>query len=453
MNDFERFEEPGNKPASQAISRSGHGFWSWLIVLLGIALYLLIPVWTGAQTRHDNDFKHIYLGMQALLEGDEPYSADSLLLQAQRHGMANESLNPYVYLPFTGLALGFLAPLPVRAASLVWFALNNVFVLLSAWLIAATLFGRRRLLAFGLLLLALALSHPLLRNLTAGQLNAPLLLCYAGAFALLRRGRPASAGAVLGFAAMFKIAPGLFLLYLLLCRQWRALASMAATCAVLGVVSLLAVGLDVHKDFLPLLAQMGYGHSSWEQYGATFWKDPWNQSPNALLTHLLVKGNGVTQPWMQLSQAAANHATVAVSALLFGAYLVAALFAWRSDKETHEGQTRRFSACDEALFQATIALTLLLPSLMWDHYLMQLLLPAAWLVSFGLATRRHWGAGLALAALVLTELPWGYDSPAWRQSWGVWLMSMKLFPALLLFALACAASILAAKSPRKIAQE
>jgi hypothetical protein len=408
-----------------------------LALSVGIALYAATQVALPLRGLHSNDFKHIYLGMQALTEGSEPYTAESLLLQAHRHGLGNAALNPYVYLPFTGLCLGFLKPLPFPAAAHAWFWLNHLMAIGAVWIVSRSLFRFRADReqwaghALGLLLIALALSYPLLRTLTAGQLNCVLLLCLAGAYLALASGRDALAGAILGFAAVFKLAPGLFLLYFLLRRRWRALGAMTAVCAALLAVSLLAVGWSVHLDFLPMLSQMSYGRSTWQEHGATFWKDPANQSLNSFFTHLVVSGNGLTDPWVEWGQTAANRMTALTTLALVAAYVIAAL---RRDPARQEAGRDSLTDQDSAVYMATILLSLLVPSLMWDHYLVLLILPTAWLARTLAGARCPGWAVLVVVLYALTAVPWRHDSPRFQFGGGVPLMSMKLFPTLALYA-------------------
>lgn len=398
---------------------------------------------TAYRTLHCNDFKHIYLGMQALASGDEPYSPASLVVQARRHGLQNADLNPYVYPPFTGLSLTFLAPLQFEAAAHVWFLLNLVFTTVSIWLIAWSLCAGmkdepRRCgigVLFGLVMLAIGLNHPYIRTLTAGQLTCVLLLCQSAAFAALRSRRNALAGGILGFAALFKLTPGLFLFYFLLRRRWHALASMAAACVILLGISLAFTGREIHARFLTILPQMGYGHSVWEEHNATFWKDPWNQSVNSFMTHIMVSGNKVASPWLAMSQQTANRLTIIVSALL------CALFIWcvKSQKRTGVAGDE-MTVADEAGYMGAIALALLLPSLMWDHYLLLLVLPASWLACY-YGLRRRWMLLAVVCVLYgAASAPWHFDSPLFQAGWAVPLMSMKLFPVLGMYVMCCGAA-------------
>jgi len=375
--------------------------------------------------------------MHAVWEGRDPYVAQSLLSVAQDHGLGHAALNPYVYLPFTGLALGFLRPLPFEKAALVWFALNHIFLLVSIGVWAQILHemtSRRRSYLFwlNLNLLAVAISHPLTRTLTAGQLNLVLLLCYVLAFHFAFAQRQFLAGGLLGFAALFKIAPGFFIIHWAWVRRWRVCAAMIVTLVVLSAVSVALAGWRPHADFIPMLRQMGYGKSTWQEHGATFWKDPWNQSINALLTHLLVEANRVTSAWLNLSQNTANIFTTLSSLLLCACY---AVVGWRFIKRRAFLPPDEAVQVEQALYHAALLLTLLLPSLLWDHYLVFLLLPATWIIALATQQRRPSLAVLSALAYFITAIPIRFDSESFRSGYGILLMSAKLYPTLFLWAL------------------
>ncbi|PKO14643.1 hypothetical protein CVU37_14205 [candidate division BRC1 bacterium HGW-BRC1-1] len=434
-----------NEPLPRSRNR-----WALLLIVVAFAFYIPLQIILPLRGLHGNDFKHIYLGMQALTEASEPYSPQAILLQASLHGFRpGDNFNPYVYLPFTGLAMAFLKPFTFPVASLVWFALNHIFTLAAAWFMATGLFvspdekQRWRSLLFGALVLVLALNFPLFRTLTAGQLNCVLLLCLAAAFNTFMRQRDLTAGAILGFAAMYKLAPGLYLLHLALRRRWRALVSMFATCATLGVISIAAVGWSIHLDFLPMLKQMSYGHSTWEEHNAVFWKEPANQSINALATHLLVSGNGFTNPWLELEQRHANAVTKVITFALIAAY-IAAVWPCRRADITPQPDSRR----EAALFHTVLLLALLIPSLMWDHYMLLVLLPVAWLFVDSLRQHCHLRATIILLLFAATAIPWPFAAPENTSGARILLMSMKLLPTLGLYALC----LLAAK-PHRIAPQ
>jgi len=406
---------------------------------------------------HSNDFKHLYVGMRAILSGVDPYTAPSLLRVATECGLGDAALNPYVYLPFTGLVLSFLKFFPFHTAAIVWFFANQVMVLLSGYLLARNLVESfpefRKPESFrvivGLYVVAMAFSHPLSRNLTAGQLNCVLLLVYLLAFRALQARQDELGGALLGFGAMFKLSPAVFMLFFGLMHRRRALIAMVLCMLTLGLLSIAVVGARMHLDFLPVLRQMGYGRSTWEEYGATFWKDPWNQSINSLWTHLVVAGNGVTVAWWPGNQSTANTVTWCSVALLLGLYIWVGI---RVAKARRWGQpigsptTTDLSIAEGNFYQATVVLSLLLPSLLWDHYLVQSMFPFGWLLAHAWARGKYAQFGILVVALLGSLAPWPYDFESFRTGWGIVLMSVKLYPLLVVYVIALRDAVSAAKT-------
>lgn len=396
----------------------------WVVALF---LYAWLPGWTAWHGMNNNDFKHLYLGMKALLDGISPYSFQALHHQAALQGHRQIALNPYVYLPFTGHALSFLAPFRLEQAAAVWFFTNHLFTAGVVWILSS-LWPRQRWRAAGLLTLAFAVSIPLVRTLTAGQLNMALLFMICLAWRYLHNNRPKTSGAILAFAALFKLMPGIFGLYFLMQRRWAAAASMTLVGLVLFLLSTGLAGLATTLEFLPVLQQMGYGKSTWPEV-FSFWDDPPNQSLNSFFTHILA-ANDHTTPWVNLGQTAANLATILVVIILLAVYLIRT---WRSSQPRHEQSP--LTPADDHAYAATLLLGLLIPSLMWDHYLVMTILPVALLIRDSLAARRYLITASAVLCYAIICLPWPFSHPAFQHGTGTLLMSLKLWPTLALFGL------------------
>jgi len=396
-----------------------------ILFLAGLGTYLYFPVAMLWGRLSSNDFKHIYLGMKALLDGISPYSIQALHHQAALQGYQQISLNPYVYLPFTGHAMAFLAPFNLEQAVDVWFIVNHLLVFGSI-LIMSQMFQGFRIGAAGLLLLALAFNVPLYRTLSAGQLNLALLFMMSLAWYLMRKDRDRWAGAVLAFAALFKLMPGVYALYLLMRRKWTAAMAMAITGAFLFALSTAAAGLSTSMEFLPVLMQMGYGKSTWPHV-FSFWDDPPNQSINSFFSHIMTNSEH-SRPWLAIGQTSANTATWIMTLALISLYL------WLT--ATRSGNVSKgFTLKDEAAWCATLILGLLIPSLMWDHYLVMLIFPVAWLVKASIAYQRPVTGSITVLCYIVTCLHWNFESLSWRSGPGIILMSIKLWPTLILFGL------------------
>jgi hypothetical protein len=169
-------------------------------------------------------------------------------------GELMESLDPYQHLrhvraypPFFGIAFfpfAVLWPIPF-AGSALFFTVSFIFALAAAWCCSAwcneggtagapgPAHGR-----FGVFALVFILLAPLaLDVMVRCESDMLVLFPVAAAFYWLLRGeKKFRAGALLGFAAAFKVLPGLFGVYLLLTRQWRALGGMIFAGVVCTVV-------------------------------------------------------------------------------------------------------------------------------------------------------------------------------------------------------------------------
>lgn len=403
----------------------------WVLAVLLAACYLwrqALPLLGDGGTgiagivSHQNDFKHIYIGTRLLAEGLSPYDAQNIFAMAEQFRAEDPRFGgvlPYVYLPFTGIVLRPFAALPFAKAAVAFMLLNHA-LLIAGLALGALAGGMRR--GPWPLVLALALcafDAAVMRQNNAGQLNAVLVFSVAAtAFGIARGWHPAAVGFAAAFGAMFKLTPGILLLWFLLRRDWQRAAWMAGWCAAMLLVCIGIAGWRVHVDFLPLLRSMGYGKSTWAEFGQAFWRDPYNQSFNAFWHRLVVErtGSGIT-PWINGSAALANGLTWLCS------LAVLASVAWRGWKPS-AGSARELAL--------PLMASLLVPSILWDHYLVQALLAIA-LLWAGCGVR---GKALLAASAAIISLPVALDAEVFRSGFGLLGMSMKLIPALAIFAVA-----------------
>ncbi|HNY27374.1 MAG TPA: glycosyltransferase family 87 protein [Candidatus Sumerlaeota bacterium] len=205
-------------------SRPAQAAWGWRALfwaaVVGYVWVMLVGPLRSEPFRgslHGNDFKHLYLGAWMLPRGMDPYDEKQLFAVGNQRGF--QSLNPYVYPPFTGLVVSPLGLMDPYDALRVWFGVNHLLFLSGLALTVWSLGLGRRWEGWAVAMLLAAFSSPLYRTLTAGQLNCVLFFCYAAVFALLKRRRNAGAGAVAAFAFLFKLAPGILLPYF----GWQAI--------------------------------------------------------------------------------------------------------------------------------------------------------------------------------------------------------------------------------------
>jgi hypothetical protein len=236
-----------------------------LVQLFRLAVFIAAPQETGystvpsseLETRH-SCLSAYFVAAQAADSGANIYD-DTLynrpddngkgIRKARRIGPFNidvfEYPPPFLALPRT---LRWIVPDFLRFRML-WFGINGAVVLLAFLAVARRLgpaAGTRALLLSPLAWVAL----PTLSNLQKGNVHALVIALSMIALLLFERRQPAAGGALLGFATVSKLYPGMLVVFLLARRQWRAVAWTAALGAVFCLWILLDLGWAPYASFL-----------------------------------------------------------------------------------------------------------------------------------------------------------------------------------------------------------
>ncbi|MBN1515783.1 DUF2029 domain-containing protein [Candidatus Sumerlaeota bacterium] len=378
-------------------------------------------------TIHNNDFKHFFLGAVLLKRGGNPYHYENLQ-QARRDFGIDSGINPFVYPPFNGIAMWWLTPSDVKPpsfrqfsdAATLWNRMQYVLLALSAACILLLIGDEKFWLKLAALLGVLAFSWPLTRTITAGQVNMVLLAVYCAAPLLLRWRLIPGAGILAAFGAWYKLAPGALLFYFCARRRWWSAIWFVGAAIVIVLLALLLVGARVHLDYWPLLRDMGYGKSTWAEHSMEYHLEASNQSINSFLLHAFSE-NAVknpankTTPWVNLGAGAANGLTYAVAlALLAGM----AWLTWRLSKVREDDAGAPYDAPERLAYSLWIFVSLLIPSLMWDHYCL-LLLPAQMFMLDAILRMERRGAafGFSIAAWLIAAILIDWKFPFAVASW------------------------------------
>ncbi|MGN9778700.1 glycosyltransferase family 87 protein [Micromonospora sp. H33] len=140
----------------------------------------------------------------------------------------------FTYPPFSALLLRPFALLPLGATVAIFTLLTILAVVVTTrWLVGPVIARHHLPRVFTLtvaVLLVLAVESTR-ETITFGQINMLLVVLILAdlLFAVPRNGRWAGVG--VGLAAALKLFPGIFIVYLLACRRWRAAAVASATAA------------------------------------------------------------------------------------------------------------------------------------------------------------------------------------------------------------------------------
>lgn len=404
--------------ARSPYSQMFYAFQILLLVLFGY-LYWQNQVSSVLANFHGNDFAHNYLAADLLTKGGNPYDRDQLLMAAQLHGIPQT--NPYVYPLFVAVLFIPLTLFNFVTAKIIWFILNQIMWFSVLGLTVSRFPKALKQMGFILGLGMSALYYPMARTLTAGQLNIFILFVLVLAWYFYQKSNKWGAGICLCLATVIKLFPGLFLIYLILKKQWKTLGAALVLIGLLFAGGLLAWGPKPFIEYTKMVQSMNYGQSVWQDGGEVFHVSPANQSIHALIFRTLTP-NPETIPWSQSPWLAKWLSTLTALIVL----IIGLGAAW----ENH------CPGMENIRISSILLTALLIPSLCWDHYLVYVL----WVLLVILLTlcehqklSQGWITLIAIIT-IWTAMPFNFWSPAHRAGNGILWMSFKMYPMVIIWA-------------------
>jgi alpha-1,2-mannosyltransferase len=162
----------------------------------------------------------------------------------------------FTYPPFGALVLRPIAWFSLPAVNVGFSAISVIlFAVVLWWLIrpVAERHGWPRWLAFGLAFVLGTGLETIRDAFTLGQINFLLWALVGFDLLVLLPRRSRLAGVGIGLATAIKLFPGIFILYLLVCRRWRAAAVACGTAAAATLIGFL---VDAHDSWVYFTQQM-----------------------------------------------------------------------------------------------------------------------------------------------------------------------------------------------------
>ncbi|SEG77148.1 alpha-1,2-mannosyltransferase [Nonomuraea solani] len=219
-------------------------WWAWAVVALAVAA-AVAPLVHGWLTNPDDqrlvDLDVYRTGGQMLLEGRPVYDYFTPAPQ----------LLPFTYPPVAAMLAVALAGMSWETAQWVWTAGIYVALAVTVGFSFRQVLGRESLRkyvpwAFGLLMVACAYLMPIRDQVRFGQVDILLVaLCLADCVAK----RPWwPRGFLIGLATAVKLTPGVFLIHLLITKQWRTFFMAVFAAAVLTLLPFAVIPQDA-ADF------------------------------------------------------------------------------------------------------------------------------------------------------------------------------------------------------------
>ncbi len=223
---------------------------SWIerVALLMAVAYLGLHTVPRAWTKLNTDFPNYYLTARLARESyDITRVYEWIWLQREKDHRALDipAVGMIPITPFSTLVIWPLTVLPALAAKHVWMIANLVILIPLCWFIhSLTGLLYRRIALF------LAFSLPLQRNLLFGQFYIFLLVLIVAACWCYVKEHYVISGALIAVAAACKVFPVLLVVLYLQRRNWRAVASFAATGIGAAGLSIAVFGWNLHRTYL-----------------------------------------------------------------------------------------------------------------------------------------------------------------------------------------------------------
>jgi alpha-1,2-mannosyltransferase len=311
-------------------------------ILLGLSSVFTHALEYRGEERFSKDFAIDYSSALALRNGDDPYVPIKELVSRYLHAppdVVERNVLPggNWHPPFKVVSTIPLTFLPYQAAGVAWLLLCAACVVWAIVLLGRELGWKLRpSLAAGVSALAIPVVQI---DLSAGNVNGPLLLLLVATWRYARRGTELRAGATLGTAAAVKLFPAFVGLPLLASGRRRAVVMGAAVTVVLTAAGVLIAGGSSGGDHLDALRSEGYSYWISSPANLSFW---------GLSTRWL-SSNG----WVHGAALDGVGSGIAIAAAL--------AFVWMAFRPAA-------GACRDP-FWAAVPLTLLAWPIVWNHYL------------------------------------------------------------------------------------
>jgi len=198
----------------------------WAIgALIVLAIFVaVLAAQTWAKATRPTDLQMYLAASRALWSGADPYAAGDGA--------------PFIYPLFLCVVVWPLWHVPLAAHVWIWFALSIASAVVAISLLSRLHqdLGRHRLIVASAIV-AMFLAEPMQSNLRNGQINF-IVIAMCAAFAWYwSRGRGVAASAWLAAAISLKITPAIFIVFLVMRRQWSRIAES------LAMTALFAIGL------------------------------------------------------------------------------------------------------------------------------------------------------------------------------------------------------------------
>jgi alpha-1,2-mannosyltransferase len=390
--------------------------WTVGVLALGLAVFELLSFKASTPPGRFHDFVAAYYPAgQAVAHQDT--STLRMLIERGVSGFVNMPVIAYVFAPF-----GWLPP----QMAIALFTLIGLALTVATWFLLVRL-ARLELRERWLLALLFFANGPLMNAFKLGNTSYLIVFALAAGLALLRAGRPASAGVLLGVAAMIKPPLLIFGAFFALRRDPRGMLGFTVVCAATAALSLVLFGLaDNLYWFQTSILQYSYS-----------WLAAFNvQSISGFLLRL--HADAELTAWLPHVPTPSEKLVAQIlTGLLF---LIAGTACLRRPRPSATQRETDAAERRDLQYLLVICLCLVSSPLTWSHYYVWLLIPTAFFLGSQLSFPSSWIArGLGWLAIFLVtplvEWPLSISFPSLMTMYRSFAISHLLFGGLLWFGL------------------
>jgi len=207
--------------------------WTAGLIVALIFAALLVRFLDREPKRHYCDFQVYHHTALKFLAHQDIYFRDT------------QAVTPFKYSPFFAFCFAPIGVLPIKAAATLFFTLNIILTIILFRLACEVTGSRRHWFLF--VLGALFLSRFVFLVWDSGQVTILMGVLILAGLISLSKGKNASAGALLAASILIKYTPALFLPYLIIRKQFKAVGWTMVFIVIWLMVPALVVG--IHKEF------------------------------------------------------------------------------------------------------------------------------------------------------------------------------------------------------------
>ncbi|WP_196073349.1 glycosyltransferase 87 family protein [Nakamurella alba] len=251
-----------------------------VVAVLGVALLAVVTYlwahWIVGPHHHQFDLRIYYSAVNFWTDGHNIY-------RYMQPDPVNDWLG-FTYPPLAAVLMSPMAILPLGVVKAIALPAIITTTAVIVWLSLRDRFGfqgQRMLLAVAVGTCLAFWMEPIRETLGFGQINTMIGALIMLDVLVLRPRGSRWTGVGIGLAMAVKITPGIFLLYLLLSKQWRATATAVVTAAVTTLLAAVITPVETWQYYTTLL---------WDSSRVGYLGSSANQSLNGLLARFLEPG-------------------------------------------------------------------------------------------------------------------------------------------------------------------